>query len=57
MTTVTPSIAARSRRNSDGRPIASPPALKRTVDWYFNSNAWINGIREGTYQGQRLGQL
>ncbi|MCC6881278.1 MAG: dTDP-glucose 4,6-dehydratase [Verrucomicrobiales bacterium] len=31
--------------------------LKRTVDWYFDNDAWIRGIAEGTYQGQRLGQL
>ena len=30
-------------------------ALRRTVEWYLNNEAWWRPILERTYQGQRLG--
>jgi len=29
--------------------------LERTVDWYLDSTSWIDRIRDGSYQGERLG--
>jgi dTDP-glucose 4,6-dehydratase len=29
--------------------------LRRTVDWYLGNQAWVDEIRSGRYQGQRLG--
>ncbi|MBL9152031.1 MAG: dTDP-glucose 4,6-dehydratase [Verrucomicrobiales bacterium] len=29
--------------------------FKKTVQWYFDNDAWIESIQQGTYQGQRLG--
>jgi dTDP-glucose 4,6-dehydratase len=29
--------------------------FKKTVQWYFDNDDWIDSIQKGTYQGQRLG--
>ena len=29
--------------------------FRKTVQWYFENDAWIDHIEQGTYQGQRLG--
>ncbi len=29
--------------------------LKRTVDWYLENRAWVDHVRDGSYQGERLG--
>jgi dTDP-glucose 4,6-dehydratase len=29
--------------------------LQRTVDWYLENSAWIERVRDGSYQGERLG--
>ena len=29
--------------------------LQRTVDWYLANNAWVDRVRDGSYQGERLG--
>jgi dTDP-glucose 4,6-dehydratase len=29
--------------------------LRRTIDWYLDHGAWWQGVRAGTYAGQRLG--
>lgn len=29
--------------------------FRKTVKWYFDNDAWIDHIQQGTYQGQRLG--
>jgi len=29
--------------------------LARTIDWYLDNDAWIGRVRDGTYQGERLG--
>jgi dTDP-glucose 4,6-dehydratase len=29
--------------------------LQRTVDWYLENNTWIERVRDGSYQGERLG--
>ena len=29
--------------------------LERTVDWYLGHADWIQRVRDGSYQGERLG--
>jgi dTDP-glucose 4,6-dehydratase len=29
--------------------------LEQTVDWYLNNRRWIDRVRNGSYQGERLG--
>ncbi len=29
--------------------------FRKTVQWYFENDAWIDHIQQGTYQGERLG--
>jgi dTDP-glucose 4,6-dehydratase len=29
--------------------------LQRTVDWYLENSQWIDRVRDGSYQGERLG--
>jgi dTDP-glucose 4,6-dehydratase len=29
--------------------------LARTIDWYLDSSEWIGRVRDGSYQGERLG--
>jgi dTDP-glucose 4,6-dehydratase len=29
--------------------------LQKTVDWYLENDCWINRVRDGSYQGERLG--
>ncbi len=29
--------------------------LRKTVDWYINNETWWHRVRDGSYQGQRLG--
>lgn len=29
--------------------------LEQTVDWYLSNGAWIKRVRDGSYQGERLG--
>jgi len=29
--------------------------LQKTVDWYLENELWINRVRDGSYQGERLG--
>jgi len=29
--------------------------LQRTVDWYLANSAWVDRVRDGSYQGERLG--
>jgi dTDP-glucose 4,6-dehydratase len=29
--------------------------LARTVDWYLENPGWVNRVRDGSYQGERLG--
>ena len=29
--------------------------LQRTVDWYLGNETWIDRVRDGSYQGERLG--
>lgn len=29
--------------------------LEQTVDWYLSNSKWINRVRDGSYQGERLG--
>jgi dTDP-glucose 4,6-dehydratase len=29
--------------------------LQRTVDWYLENTQWIDRVRDGSYQGERLG--
>jgi dTDP-glucose 4,6-dehydratase len=31
--------------------------MARTVQWYLENTAWIEGIEQGTYRGQRLGVM
>ena len=29
--------------------------LQKTVDWYLENARWVNRVRDGSYQGERLG--
>jgi dTDP-glucose 4,6-dehydratase len=29
--------------------------LQQTVDWYLENTHWIDRVRDGSYQGERLG--
>jgi dTDP-glucose 4,6-dehydratase len=29
--------------------------LEQTVDWYLEHSEWIERVRDGSYQGERLG--
>jgi len=29
--------------------------LDRTIDWYLSNNDWVRRVRDGSYQGERLG--
>jgi len=29
--------------------------LEQTVNWYLGNSAWVNRVRDGSYQGERLG--
>lgn len=29
--------------------------LEQTVDWYLDNSAWVGRVRDGSYQGERLG--
>jgi dTDP-glucose 4,6-dehydratase len=29
--------------------------LERTVDWYLDNTSWVTRVRDGSYQGERLG--
>jgi dTDP-glucose 4,6-dehydratase len=29
--------------------------LARTIDWYLDNSEWIGRVRDGSYQGERLG--
>jgi dTDP-glucose 4,6-dehydratase len=29
--------------------------LQRTVDWYLENDSWVERVRDGSYQGERLG--
>ena len=40
----------------DWRPSVDFEAgLQRTVDWYLDNKRWIERVRDGSYQGERLG--
>ena len=29
--------------------------LEQTVDWYLENSTWIERVKDGSYQGERLG--
>ena len=29
--------------------------LAQTVDWYLENTGWVDRVRDGSYQGERLG--
>ena len=29
--------------------------LKKTIEWYFSNEVWCKHVKEGSYQGERLG--
>ena len=29
--------------------------LDKTIDWYLNNQQWCDHVRDGSYQGERLG--
>jgi dTDP-glucose 4,6-dehydratase len=29
--------------------------LAQTVDWYLENPGWVSRVRDGSYQGERLG--
>jgi dTDP-glucose 4,6-dehydratase len=29
--------------------------MRLTIDWYLESGKWIDRVRDGSYQGERLG--
>ena len=29
--------------------------LAKTIDWYLNNQQWCDHVRDGSYQGERLG--
>jgi dTDP-D-glucose 4,6-dehydratase len=31
------------------------PGLAKTIDWYLNYQQWCDHVRDGSYQGERLG--
>lgn len=31
--------------------------IKKTIQWYLDNNAWCDRVKEGNYQGERLGVL
>jgi dTDP-glucose 4,6-dehydratase len=31
--------------------------LRKTIQWYLENNAWCNHVKDGSYQGERLGIL
>ena len=31
--------------------------IKKTVHWYLDNNIWCNRVKDGTYQGERLGVI
>jgi dTDP-glucose 4,6-dehydratase len=31
--------------------------IKKTVEWYLDNKKWCNNVKDGTYQGERLGIL
>jgi dTDP-glucose 4,6-dehydratase len=31
--------------------------IKKTVDWYFKNKIWCDRVKDGSYQGQRLGVI
>jgi len=41
---------------TDWRPsVDFETGLQRTVDWYLESNTWVERVLDGSYQGERLG--
>ena len=30
--------------------------IKKTIQWYLDNQAWVDRVKDGSYQGQRLGQ-
>jgi dTDP-glucose 4,6-dehydratase len=41
---------------TDWRPsVDFDTGLQRTVDWYLENDTWVERVRDGSYQGQRLG--
>ncbi len=48
--------AAKIARELGWRPQETfQSGLRKTVDWYLANQAWVDDIRSGSYQGQRLG--
>ena len=44
------------KRELDWRPSMDfESGLEQTVDWYLHHSAWIERVRDGSYQGERLG--
>lgn len=42
--------------NLGWRPREDPSSgFRKTVDWYFENGAWVDGILSGRYRGERLG--
>lgn len=40
----------------DWRPLETPASgFRKTVDWYFENEAWVDRILSGNYRGERLG--
>jgi len=29
--------------------------IKKTVEWYLNNQTWCDRVKDGSYQGERLG--
>jgi dTDP-glucose 4,6-dehydratase len=43
-------------RNLGWRPSVSfEQGLDQTIDWYLSNSGWIKRVRDGSYQGERLG--
>lgn len=41
---------------TDWRPsVDFETGLQQTVDWYLGNNTWVGRVRDGSYQGERLG--
>ena len=30
--------------------------IKKTIQWYLDNQTWVDRVKDGSYQGQRLGQ-
>ena len=31
--------------------------IKKTIEWYLENNTWCNRVKDGSYQGERLGLI